>query len=163
MRVMGRIGMALALGLASALAGCGSPADKTADGAADSAANGAAGPGANASAEAPPAAAPAEPSAPPAGGPPPAFAQCMSCHAVQPGKNGVGPSLAGVFGRKAGEAPGYAYSAGLKAAGLTWDAATLDKWLDNPKAVVPDTKMVFFGIKDAALRQQMIAYLETLK
>ena len=153
MRAIRMIGVVMALGLASGLAGCGSPGDE------------AAAPGAGSStAAAPDATAPAAEAATeiPAG-PPPAFAQCISCHAVQPGKNGVGPSLAGVFGRKAGEAPGYAFSAGLKAAGLTWDAATLDTWLANPKAVVPGTRMVFPGMPDAARRQQVIAYLETLK
>jgi cytochrome c len=66
-------------------------------------------------------------------GPPIAFAQCISCHSVKPGVNGVGPSLHGVVGRKAASLPGYAYSEPLKNSGLTWDDATLDKWLAAPK------------------------------
>jgi cytochrome c len=96
-------------------------------------------------------------------GPPVAFAQCISCHSVKPGVNGVGPSLHGVIGRKAASLPGYAYSDPLKAAGLTWDEATLDKWLSAPMKMVPGTKMVFPGITDPARRKAAIDYLVTLK
>ncbi len=91
------------------------------------------------------------------------FAQCKSCHAVAAGQNGVGPSLAGVFGRKAGLAPGYAYSDVVKGLGLTWDEANLDRWLENPMKMAPGTKMGFGGLADKARRQAMIAYLKTLK
>ena len=59
---------------------------------------------------------------------PAAFAQCASCHSVEPGKHGVGPSLAGVYGTKSGEIAGYAFSEPMKQAGLTWDDATLDSY-----------------------------------
>ena len=95
--------------------------------------------------------------------PPPVFAQCAACHSVQPGKNGVGPSLAGVAGRKAGTAPGYAYSEALRASGLSWNAATLDRWLTGPRKLVPGTKMPFPGIPDAPRRKQVVAYLMTLR
>jgi cytochrome c len=108
-------------------------------------------------------AAPAEQPAAETAGPPVAFAQCMSCHSVKPGVNGVGPSLLGVVGRKAAAVPGYAYSEPLKNAGLTWDEATLDKWLTAPMTMVPGTKMVFPGITDAARRKAAIDYLATLK
>ena len=94
---------------------------------------------------------------------PPAFAQCASCHAVKPGQNGIGPSLAGVFGRKAASMAGFEYSPALKASGLVWDDASLDKWLANPMGTVPGTQMAYAGQGDAAKRQILIAYLKTLK
>jgi cytochrome c len=100
---------------------------------------------------------------PAAGSPPAAFAQCVSCHAVKPGVNGVGPSLFGVIGRKAGTEPGYPYSAALKAWGKTLDEATLDEWLTAPMKDVPGTKMVFPGLPDPAKRKEVIEYLKTLK
>ena len=91
------------------------------------------------------------------------FGQCASCHSVQPGQHGIGPSLAGVYGTKAGDIAGYAFSAPLKASGLTWDDATLDKWLAGPMKLVPGTKMTYAGISDPAQRAELIAYLKTLK
>lgn len=75
----------------------------------------------------------------------------------------LGPSLASVAGRKAGSLPGYTYSDALKASGLTWNEATLDKWLASPRETVPGTKMPFMGISDPARRKQVIDYLLTLK
>jgi len=91
-----------------------------------------------------------------------AFAKCKACHKVEPGKHGVGPSLHGVTGRKAGTAEGFNYSDAMKNSGLTWDAASLDKFITDPKATVPGTKMVFAGIKDETERKNVIAYLATL-
>jgi len=89
--------------------------------------------------------------------------QCGACHTVEPGKNRVGPSMFGIFGRKSGEVEGFRYSAANKAANLTWDAETLDKYLTNPRALVPRTTMAFAGIRNATQRADLIAYLETLK
>jgi cytochrome c len=72
----------------------------------------------------------------------------------------VGPNLYGVFGRKAGIKAGFAYSAGLKASGLTWDAASLDKWITDPKKVSADTKMAYVGMEDPKDRTDVIAYLK---
>ena len=94
---------------------------------------------------------------------PAVFGHCASCHSVQPGQHGIGPSLAGVYGTKAGDIAGYAFSAPLKASGLTWDDATLDKWLAGPMKLVPGTKMTYAGISDPAQRAELIAYLKTLK
>lgn len=94
---------------------------------------------------------------------PTAFAQCASCHSAEPGKHGIGPSLHGVYGTKAGEIPGYAFSEKLKASGLTWDDATLDQWLAGPIKMVPGTKMSYAGMSDPAKRAEIIAYLKTLK
>ncbi|MEZ5689931.1 MAG: c-type cytochrome [Caenibius sp.] len=94
---------------------------------------------------------------------PAAFSQCTGCHSTEPGKALFGPSLAGVAGRRAGSLPGYTYSPALKASGLTWDAATLDKWLTSPRKAVPGTKMPFAGIADPAQRKQVVDYLMTLR
>ena len=89
-------------------------------------------------------------------------AQCSICHSVVAGQNRIGPTLFGVVGRPAGSVPGFQYSADHKKLGVTWDAATLDKYLTNPRAMVPDTTMVYAGLKDDAKRADLIAYLETL-
>ena len=93
---------------------------------------------------------------------PPAFAQCRTCHQVELGKHGVGPSLAKIYGTKAGEIPGYTFSTAMKASNLTWDDATLDKFLEAPMKTIPGTKMVFPGLKDPAKRAEVIAYLKTI-
>lgn len=93
---------------------------------------------------------------------PPAFAVCRSCHSTQAGQNGIGPTLAGIVGSKAGEAPGYGFSPALKASGIIWDRTTLDTWLQGPMKMVPGTKMVI-PVSDPAKRKAIIDYLETLK
>lgn len=87
---------------------------------------------------------------------------CGICHATQPGVNKIGPSLAGVFGRKSGTEAGYEYSPALKAAAITWDEKELDKFLQNPSADVHGTKMVV-SVPGNDDRQNVIAYLKTLK
>lgn len=94
---------------------------------------------------------------------PPEFAQCTSCHTIRKGINGVGPSLFGVFGRKAGTVEGYAYSEANKNSGLTWDEATLDTYLVSPMKMVPGTKMTFAGMADPAKRKAVIDFLKTVK
>lgn len=89
------------------------------------------------------------------------FSRCVGCHSTQAGQNKVGPSLAGVFGRTSGSAPGYTYSAALKNAHLTWDDQTLDKFLQNPAGLVHGTKM-FATVPDADTRQHIITYLKSL-
>jgi cytochrome c len=89
-------------------------------------------------------------------------AQCGICHAVTAGENRIGPTLFGVVGRPAGGVPGFNYTADHKKLGVTWDAATLDKYLTNPRAMVPDTSMVYAGLKDDAERADLVAYVETL-
>lgn len=95
--------------------------------------------------------------------PPAAFGICKSCHSVEPGVTVFGPSLHGVYGTRAGTAPGYAFSDALKSSGLVLDDATLDKWLANPIALVPGTRMGYAGQPDPARRKAIIAYLKTLK
>ncbi len=88
------------------------------------------------------------------------FALCRSCHViVAGGPDMTGPNLHGVWGRRAGLKPGYAYSSALKATGWTWDAPRLDHWLRDPRAAVPGTKMSFYGLHDDADRRDVIAYL----
>jgi cytochrome c len=89
-------------------------------------------------------------------------AQCGICHAVVAGENRIGPTLFGVVGRPAGSVPGFNYTADHKKLDVAWDAATLDKYLANPRAMVPDTSMVYAGLKDDAERADLVAYLETL-
>ena len=93
---------------------------------------------------------------------PAAFAQCATCHAVEPGRNGLGPSLAGVHGAPAAAAEGFAYSPALRGNGIVWDDAALDAYLENPQAHVPGTRMIYAGLRDAAARAEVIAYLKTL-
>lgn len=93
-----------------------------------------------------------------------AFRKCAPCHAVGPGaKAKVGPPLNGIVGAKWAQNPDFTYSEDLKAgaaAGKVWDEATLDAYLANPKAVAPQGRMAFFGIKPAAERADLIAYLK---
>lgn len=89
------------------------------------------------------------------------FAICKSCHTLTPGgPDMTGPNLNGIFGRKVASKPGFNYSDGLKAQSFTWDAAHLDQWLTDPKAMVPNTKMTFPGFKDPKDRIDVIAYLK---
>lgn len=88
------------------------------------------------------------------------FLRCSACHALEPDAgNKVGPNLAGVIGRKAGAVAGFAYSAPMKASGLTWSREELDRFLESPTKVVPGTKMAFAGIPDAAQRRAVIDYI----
>lgn len=161
----------LTLGAAALLAACGKPAATPA--ASDNA------PAAGASTASAPAAAPAAPAGPSDAdkakiladlGPAYAgadlangqakFAFCQSCHTIAAGgPNITGPNLHGVFGRKAGALAGYTYSDAMKAAGWTWDAAQLDKWLTSPRTDLPGTKMTFAGVSNPKDRTDLIAYL----
>jgi cytochrome c len=98
-----------------------------------------------------------------------AFAKCGICHQVGPGaKTLVGPELNGIVGRKAASVADYAslYSAGMKKlgdSGLVWTDENMDKWIADPKAMIPDSPMAlaFPGIPDAGERADIIAYLKT--
>ena len=84
------------------------------------------------------------------------YQDCMLCHALD--HNEIGPRHRGVFGRRAGTLADYDYSAALKASGIVWNEATLDRWLTDPPALVPGTKMMF-SVDDAQDRADVIAFL----
>jgi len=90
---------------------------------------------------------------------------CRTCHSVKANDNRVGPSLHGVVGRKAGTAPGFnGYSQGMKNSGITWDESTLDKFIENPEAVVPNNGMKpFKGVPDKSVRAGIVDFLTTAK
>ena len=88
------------------------------------------------------------------------FLRCASCHDITLGLSPkIGPSLAGVIGRRAGSLEGYAYSPAMKAQTFTWNDLTLDAWLTRPTALVPGTAMAFGGLESAADRKAIIDYL----
>jgi len=91
------------------------------------------------------------------------FVACKTCHAIEPGKNMIGPSLHGLQGRKSGSIAGYSYSAANKGSGITWTNEKLFQYLENPQRVIPGTKMTYTGVKDAQQRANVVAYLDTLK
>jgi cytochrome c len=94
---------------------------------------------------------------------PATFGQCMMCHSDVQGRNGIGPSLFAVVGRKAGTLPSYSYSPAMKSETVTWDEATIDRFIQNPREMVPGTKMTFVGLKDPDKRAEVTHYLATLK
>jgi len=86
---------------------------------------------------------------------------CRTCHVTAEGDNRLGPSLHGVVGREAGSAPGFAYSSAMANADLVWDEETLDRFIENPDAVVPGNNMKpFTGVADAEERARIIAHLK---
>lgn len=85
---------------------------------------------------------------------------CSACHALDRSK--LGPPLGGVIGRPAGSVAGYPYSHALAQAGIRWDAANLDRWLAGPQQFIPGSQMPF-SLADAVRRQDIIAYLKTLR
>jgi nitrite reductase (NO-forming) len=87
------------------------------------------------------------------------YRKCQACHSLEPGKNTLGPSLAGIFGKKAGEVPNFNYSPALKASNIVWDVAALDAYLLDPQKAVPGNKMPFPGLKTENERRDVIAYL----
>jgi cytochrome c2 len=89
--------------------------------------------------------------------------QCSICHSPQPGRNIIGPSLFGVVGRHSGAIPDFHYSSANRASGLVWNPPTLDRYLAAPREVVPGTLMTYPGLKDDHERNDLIAYLASLR
>lgn len=173
----------------AACSGGNEPAEAPADAASAPAASASAGPEATPSAEATPGAEPTDPAATPSASasptpsasattaartPAPAasparvaatapaeFALCSACHSVQAGQNMVGPSLAGVVGRRSGSVAGFSYSPGLRGANVTWNDATLDRFLADPNSVAAGSTMPAPGLNPAQ-RRAVIAYLNSL-
>jgi cytochrome c len=88
------------------------------------------------------------------------FDECVACHALEQGKESVGPSLHGVFQRKAGDAADFRYSPALRRSGIVWSAQTLDTFIADPQRTVPGNRMPYAGMPDAADRADLIAYLQ---
>ncbi len=88
------------------------------------------------------------------------FKKCKACHIIDKEKNRLGPHLIGIMGRASGSVDGFKYSKAMMEAGLTWDEATLDQYLADPKGFVPKNKMAFPGLKKEKDRANVIAYLK---
>jgi cytochrome c len=89
------------------------------------------------------------------------YRACAPCHSLRPDVNMTGPSLAGVWGRKAGGLSSFErYSPALKSSGVVWDEKSLDAWLRDPSGFIPYNRMTFPGIKDAPARADLLAFLK---
>ncbi|HEY5280209.1 MAG TPA: cytochrome c family protein [Pseudolabrys sp.] len=88
------------------------------------------------------------------------FRKCLPCHSIGEGaKNKVGPELNGLDGRHSGTAPGYSYSEANKKSGIVWDKANFEKYINDPRAMIPGTKMIFPGIKNPKEVDNLWAYV----
>ena len=89
------------------------------------------------------------------------FEQCVACHSLKAGENGVGPTLHGLFGSTAGTIDGFRFSGPMKRSGIVWNEKNLAAFLRNPQDVVPNTRMPFSGISDEAALNALVAYLDS--
>ncbi len=93
-----------------------------------------------------------------------AFVKCQACHTVEKDVNRIGPSLYGIFGRKAGTLVSYPnYSEQMKASGVVWDEEAIGTLVKNPRTFIPKTKMLFVGLKDDAEIANLLAYLKSVQ
>jgi cytochrome c len=88
------------------------------------------------------------------------FRDCAACHKLEAGANNLGPSLHGIFERKAGELADFRYSPAVKRSGIGWTPDTLDKFITDPQAMVPGNRMPYAGMASASDRADLIAYLQ---
>ena len=88
------------------------------------------------------------------------YEECIACHSLERGVHGIGPSLHGVFNRRAGELSDYRYSPALKRSGIVWTADTLDAFIANSQQFLPANRMPYAGMPNAADRADLIAYLQ---
>lgn len=86
------------------------------------------------------------------------YERCEGCHSIE--RDRIGPRHQGIVGRKAASIPGFAYSPAMRGSGLTWDEATLDRFLQGPTRLVPGTRMGFAGVPEERDRADLIAYLK---
>jgi len=87
------------------------------------------------------------------------FQDCAACHRLEAGANNVGPSLHGIFSRKAGEIADFRYSPAIKRSDIVWTPETLDTFITDPQALVPANRMPYAGMANASDRADLIAYL----
>jgi cytochrome c len=90
------------------------------------------------------------------------FQDCAACHKLEPGANNVGPSLHGIFTRKAGELADFRYSPAIKRSGIIWSPETIDTFIADPQAAVPGNRMPYAGMANASDRADLIAYLQKM-
>jgi cytochrome c len=88
------------------------------------------------------------------------FIHCSSCHSLSQGEHGLGPSLYGIWGKKAAATNDFRYSKALKKSGIIWNEETLNKYIEDPQALVPGGRMPFSGIEENAVRLKIIDYLK---
>jgi cytochrome c len=89
------------------------------------------------------------------------YSACAACHSLEPNRNMTGPSLSGVWNRKAGTLDSFRrYSSAVKSSDITWNDETLDAWLENPQHVIPGNTMTFAGIKNSKQRADLLAFLK---
>jgi cytochrome c len=88
------------------------------------------------------------------------FQECAACHKLEAGANEVGPSLHGIFTRKAGELADFRFSPAMKRSGIVWTAETLEKYIADPQAFIPANRMPYAGMSNASDRADLIAYLQ---
>jgi cytochrome c len=90
------------------------------------------------------------------------YRTCAACHSLVPDRNMTGPSLAGIWGRKAASLESFErYSPALKASTVVWEAETIDQWIEAPARMIPHNRMTFAGIPDAQARADLIAFLRS--
>ncbi len=89
------------------------------------------------------------------------FGACAACHSLEPNQNMTGPSLSGLWDRKAGTLASFArYSPALKSSGIVWNDKSLDEWITDPQHLIPDNQMTFEGIKNSQQRLDLLAFLK---
>jgi cytochrome c len=89
------------------------------------------------------------------------FGDCAACHKLEAGANNVGPSLHGIFGRKAAEIADFRYSPAIKRSAIVWTPEMVEKFITDPQAMVPGNRMPYAGMTSAGDRADLIAYLQS--
>jgi len=93
---------------------------------------------------------------------PPSFGVCAACHTTD-GSRSLGPSVKGVYGRKAGSLAGFTYSRAMRNSSVLWDEKSLDAFIAEPQKAIPGNTMPFGGLSDPKQRAEIVDYLKTLK